>query len=115
VKFSTQGLDRFTNNWQSTLHALRGPPFGAFRLTIQAPGIAVFLNVAHAFLERITTLSTEEMTKVPVFTKRNSMLTQDWGFAVFAFGGIDFVPVKMTKVAKSSITILSHRLTFNLW
>jgi hypothetical protein len=43
------------------------------------------------------------------------MLSDDGRLAVFAFGGIVFVPIKMTEIAKSWIAVLCHGLAFNFW
>jgi hypothetical protein len=71
--------------------------------------------MAHTLFEGITAFSTEEVAEVPVLTKCDSMLAHDRSLAMLAFWGIDLVPVKMTEVAKSSITIFSPRLAIYFW
>jgi hypothetical protein len=115
MPLSTHGLNCLTNDWESTLLALRGPPLGALSLTIQTPCVAILFDVAHALLERITTFGTKEMAEMPVLTKSDSVLSQNGGLAVLALGSIYLMPVKVTKVAKSSIAILGECLTFYLW
>jgi hypothetical protein len=84
-------------------------------LTINAPGIAILLNMAHSLLEWITALGAEEVAKVPVFSKGNGVFTKDSGLAMLAFGSIKFVPVEVTEIAKSSITVFWHGLTLDLF
>jgi len=59
----------FFTLWSSTLSALC--------LTVDAPCVAILFDMAHAFLKWVTTLCAEEVTEVPVLTKRNHMLAED--------------------------------------
>lgn len=68
MPFAIQGLDDHSDDGESALHALRGAPFGAFRLTVDAPGVPVFLDMAHAFLKWVAAFCAEEVTEVPVLS-----------------------------------------------
>jgi hypothetical protein len=71
--------------------------------------------MAHPFFERITTLSTEEVTVMPMLSKGNSMLSNDGSLAMLTPRGEVLMPVKVTVETQSLVTILSHRLSLNLW
>ena len=69
--------------------------------------------MCHSLFERIATLSTEEVSIMPVLSQCDCVLSDDGRLAVFAFGGIVFVPIEMTEIAKPWIAVLCNRLAFN--
>lgn len=90
-----QRLNVLSDDSRPTSPAFRGPPFGPLGLALDAPGVAVLLNVRHAMLKGITALGTEEVTIVPVLTKGNNVLAQNRCLAMPATRGEELVPVKM--------------------
>jgi hypothetical protein len=108
-------LDVLADDWLLALQAFGSSSLGALRLTVQAPCVPILLDVAHAFLERIAALSAEEMTEMPMLTQCHGVLADDRCFAMLASGSKVLVPVQMAVVAQPFITILCHRLAFNLW
>jgi hypothetical protein len=115
MPFAAHCLNVLSDDWLFALLAFGSSPLCAFGLTVQAPSIAILLNVSLALLKGITTLSTEEMAIVPVLAQCNSTLSNDRSLAVLASGSKIFMPVKMTVEAQSLISILGQSLTFDLW
>jgi hypothetical protein len=101
VPFTAHCLNVLANDWSLALLALGGLSFCTLCLTVQTPSITILLDMCHSFLERITTLSTKEVSIVPVLSQRDCMLSDDRSLTVFAFGGVVFMPIEMTEIAKS--------------
>lgn len=99
VPFSSHRLNVFTDNRLFALQTFWSSLFSALGLAIEAPRVAILFDVAHAFLERITTFSTEEVFKMPMLAKCDCMLADDRCLAMLAPGSEGFMPVKMTEVA----------------
>jgi hypothetical protein len=113
VPLTAHSLDVFADDWLLALQALGSSSLSALCLALKTPSIPILLDMAHAFLERITTFSAEEVTKMPVLTQCNRMFTDNRCLAMLASGGEVLMPVKMTVVAQSLVAILSHSLAFN--
>lgn len=87
MPFSAQGLDVLSNNSYTALFALGGSSFCTLRLAIDTPRVPVLLNMCHAVVKRVTTLSAEEMTVVPMSAESDDVLTKNRGLAVFTARG----------------------------
>jgi hypothetical protein len=114
VPLAAQGLDDHADDGESALHALRCPPLGALRLAVDAPGVPILLDVAHARLEGIAALSAEEVAEVPVLSQRDGVLAEDGRLAVLALGSVELMPVEVTEVAQARIAIVCYRLAFDV-
>jgi hypothetical protein len=106
-------LNVLTDNRTFALLTFRGSPFCSFGLAIETPGIAVFFDVSHALLERVTAFCAEEMTVVPVGPQSNGMFSDNWSFAMLAERCKVFVPVKMAVETEPLVSIFSHCLAFD--
>lgn len=115
MPFSTHSLDILADDRLPALQAFRSSSLCTLGLAVQTPCVPILLDVAHTFLERISTLSAEEVSEMPVLAQCNRMLTDDRCLTMPASGGEEFMPVKMTVVSKSLIAILSNSLALNLW
>jgi hypothetical protein len=114
VPLAAQGLDDHANDGEPALHALRGAPLGAFRLAVDAPGIPILLDVAHALLEGVAALGAEEVAEVPVLSQGDGVLAEDGSLAVLALGGVELMPVEMAEVALAHVAIVCYRLALDL-
>ena len=114
MPFSAHCLDVLADDWLLALQAFGSSALGALRLAVQAPCIPILLDMAHAFLERVAALSAEEMAEMPMLTQRHGVLADDRCLAMFASRSKVLMPVQMAVVAQPLITILCHRLAFNL-
>jgi len=108
-------LNVLANDWSLALLALGSLSFCTLCLTVQTPSITILLDMCHSFLKRITTLSTKEVSIMPVLSQRDCMFSDDGCLAVLALRSVIFMPIEMTEIAKSWITVLRHGLAFNFW
>lgn len=112
MPLTTQRLNILADDCLPALFALWRLPFCTLRLTIQTPSITILLDVGHALLERIATLSTEEMSIMPIFTQGNHMLPNYRRLAMFASRCKVFMPVKVTVKPQSLVAIFCYSLSF---
>jgi hypothetical protein len=96
MPFAAHRLNILSDDWLFALLALGSASFSALRLTIQAPGVAILLDMSLAFLEGIATFGTEKMSVMPVLAQCNSTLSNNRSFAVLAPRGKAFMPIEMT-------------------
>jgi hypothetical protein len=114
VPLAAHSVDILSDDRLLALETLGSSSLGALCLAVETPSIAILLDMAHSLLERIATLSTEEVTEVPMLAKCNGVLANDGCLAMLASGREVFMPIKMTEVAKSLVTVFGQGLTFNL-
>ena len=115
MPFSTHCLDVLADDGLFALQTLGSSSLCTLSLTVQAPCISILLNVAHTFLERITTLRAKKVSKMPMLTQCNRVFADDRCLAMLASRSKILVPVEVTEIAESLVAILSHRLAFNFW
>jgi hypothetical protein len=108
MPFSAQGLNVLPDDGRFALPALGCPSLCSLGLALDAPGVAVLLDVRHALLEGVAALGTEEMTVVPVLAQGNNMLSHDRGRAVLASRSKQLVPVEVAIKTHALIAILGH-------
>jgi hypothetical protein len=97
MPFSAQGLNVLSNDSCTTLSAFRCSPLSALRLAIDAPRVAILFDMCHTVLKRITALSAEEMSVVPMSAEGDNVLTKNRGLAVLTARSEQLMPVKMAK------------------
>lgn len=102
--------DVLPNDRLPALLALGCPSLRSFGLAIDAPCVAVLLDMRHALFEGVAALSAEEVAIVPVIAKSDDMLTQDWCCAMLATGCKQLMPIKVTVEAETFVTIFCHSL-----
>lgn len=90
--------------------ALWRSPFGPLGLALDAPRVAVLLDMRHALLERIAALGTKEVPVVKVVAQRHDMLTNDGRRAGLAAGCEELVPVQVAEEAQTRVAVLCHGL-----
>ena len=97
MPFSAQGLNVLSNDSCTTLSAFRCSSLGALRLAIDAPRVAILLDMRHTVLKRITALSAEKMSVVPMSTEGDNVFTKNRGLAVLTAWSEQLMPVEMAK------------------
>jgi|UniRef100_A0A0B7KLD5 hypothetical protein len=114
MPFATQGLNVLPNYSSTAFLALGGTALSTLGLTLDTPCITIFLDMCHPMFEGITTLGTEEMTVVPVFSQRHNMLAKNRSLAMLAPWRIQLMPVKVAEKPESIVSVLSHGHTWSL-
>lgn len=107
-------LDHHADHGEPARHALGGAPLGTFGLALDAPGVPVLLDMARALLERVAALRAEEVAKVPVLSQGDGVRAENRGLAVFALGGVEFVPVEVAEVAVAGVAVFCHGLALDV-
>jgi hypothetical protein len=75
MPLTAQRLDVLANHSGSAFLTLGSPALGPFGLAADTPSVAVFLNMRHALLERITAFRTEEVTVMPMLAECHNVLS----------------------------------------
>jgi hypothetical protein len=115
VVLAAQSLHILTYNRPSAFFALGSLPLCSLGLTVETPSIAIFLDVSHALLERITAFGTEEVAIVPVRPESHGVFANDGSLAMLAARSKMLVPVKMAVETEPLVSIISHCLIFNFF
>lgn len=110
MPLAAQGADVLPYDSLATLLALGRAPLGALGLAVDAPRVAVLLDMRHALRERVAALGAEEVPVVPVLPERHHMFTQDRRRAVLAAGGEELVPVQVAIEAEALVAVFGHCL-----
>lgn len=110
VPFTSQCADVLPNDRLFTHFALWSTSLGSFCLAIDAPCVAVLLNVGHSSLKGIAAFGTEEMPIMPMLAQRHNMLAKNGCFAMLATRCKELMPVEMTIETQSLVSVLSHSL-----
>ena len=108
VPLAAQRLDVLTDDGGPALPTLGSPPLGTLGLTLNAPRVAVLLDVGHAVLERVAALGAEEVPIVPVVAQRHNVLAENGRPAVLAPRGEELVPVEMAVEPETIVSVLRH-------
>ena len=111
VPLPAQSPDVLPNDGLAAFPALGSSPLGAFCLTVDAPRVAVLLDVRHSLSKGVATLGTEEVPVVPMLSECNDVFAKDWSRAVLAAGGEELMPIEMTIEPEALITVLGHCLS----
>ena len=114
MPFVPKCLDVLANDRRPTLPAFRSAPLSPLSLAFDTPGVAVFLDVRHAVLERITALGAKEMAIVPVLAQTHDVLAKNRRLAMLASRSEELVPVKVAVEAQALIAIFSHGHAWSL-
>lgn len=111
VPLPAQSPDVLPNDGLATFPALGSSPLGTLCLTVDAPCVAVLLDMCHSLFKGVATLGTEEVPVVPMLSECNDVFAKDWGRTVLAAGGEELMPIKMTIEPEALITVLGHCLS----